>query len=837
VKWFSPLTALMARLTADPGQLHRAEVLKDPTPEIPWLSPGRHLNPNLDTGTDKAGQWQELHDALIDPKAAACLDIRCQMVSCLPWSLQPRPETPQAVTDLVREALEHLNLAEDFEELAKADYFGLVPMEVHWEVRKGRLLPSDLESFDPFFLSFDERRTPLVNGQPMEPGKLILHRYGSQFRNPWGLGRGRTIPRWVRVKAAIAYATYRDYPRYSHDKLKVTYPTGTGDDEQARNIAIAQKLVDAPGLVIPEGMDVEGIKLDSKFETGAKLIEAANGEIALGILGNTLTTGEGKHGTQALGNVHQEQNNRQEVTSARRIEATLNRTLIPWLVALNFGPDVVPPKFAFEHEISAEMKERLDSAMGWRKEGLPVSQSWIRTTFGIPAPIDEEDALKQVAQPEEVVHVNPGPGKAGAAKAPAESDEDDDAQLSADEPVEQMFAFWMQGAMTRQGNVDRLAAQVIREAQSYSEALPSLLALAKDFPTSAGEHLTVALQAARDFGAFEAGSEVKALHLEDEPEMRFDMAPEAALRWLQAKIPMSIKQADALKDGDLRARAFWVAGVEQIGLLQDLQAGMAQGLAKGTPWGEFQATWLPRLEGSGITAKRLRLAYDTHLHSAYMGGRMTSLQDNDLVENLTYVTALDESVRPNHRRVHGVTRPKGDFFWRTHTPPCGYRCRCRIRASEAERAITKDGDSRLTVPPDTGFGEGAPSFASYLNAQAREATTWSPVAEDRQGFEWLASTRPKVPLPALPEPPRVPSGLVADPTGRRIHVPAGVDASPVAAPAEVWLAPVESPEGDLALQIAWIRPDGVLLSVDGVTSSKALTGIDPEPFRRGVRLL
>lgn len=833
---FDRLTNLAARWSSPQGGVvpNRLGVLKDTQPAIPWLSPGGHLNPNLDTGTDKAGQWQELHDALRDPKAAACLELRCQVVSSLPWRLEERPGTSKAAMDLVRFALENLNLVEDFEEMAKASYFGLVPLEVHWEVRKGHLVPRDLESFDPYFLSFGEDRRPFVNGKAWEPGKLILHRHGSHFRNPWGLGRGRTIPRWVRVKTAVAYATYRDYPRYAHDRLKFTYPADAGDAEQNRFIQIAQKLIDSPGIVVPEGMDAEGVRLESKFETGVKLIEAANGEIATGILGNTLTTGEGKHGTQALGGVHQEQEDRQEVADAGRIEATLNRTLIPWIVALNLGPEDVPPLFKLEKQIRADLKDRLEAALSLHKEGMKVSQSWIRTTFGIPAPVDDDDQLPPPApvQPSpEVPHAD-SPGKAGAQGAPGGK-----AELSAtdDTPAFGMFDRWMAETAARQANVARLARQVVLEAETYP--IQAILTLAKDFPTTGGEHFAQVLQAARDFGGHEAAQEVRALHLEDQPQIDFGMTPEGALRWLTGKVPMGVKTADGIKDSQLRARAFWVAGVEQIGLLQELQKGMAEGLAKGTPWGEFRDAWLPRLEGTGVTANRLKLAYDLHLHGAYMGARMAAFQADDLVVNLTLVTAFDESVRPNHRRLHGITLPKGHQFWYTHTPPLGYRCRCRLRASEAERPATPDGDSRLGVPPDTGFGEGAPSFANYLNAQAREPQTWSPVAPERPGFEWLAATRPSYPVPQARAMAGSASGLVADPTGRVVHAGTLADALTIQAASEIWLAPVESPEGELALQLAWITPEGVATAVGGVVPQTGFRAIDPTPFRYGVKLL
>ena len=817
--------------------LKQMSVLRETGYQIPWLGLGRTLNPNLDTGTEGIGTWRELHDALRDPKASACLDLRCQVVADLPWNLVPRPGTSPAAVDLVRRALEGLNLVEDIEEMAKAAYYGLVPLEVHWDVVKGELLPVDLESFEPIHLSFNPDRQPVIAGEVAEAGHLILHRHGSHFRNPWGLGRGRTIPRWVRVKVAIAYATYRDYPRFAHDRIVFRYPDGTQDEEQARYIQIAAKLMDSPGVVIPEGMTAERLQLESKFEMGVKLLDAADAQIATGILGNTLTTSEGRHGTQALGNVHQEQTDRQESADARRIEATLNRTLIPWIVAVNLGADVVPPLFRFEKQVKATLKDRLEAVLKLKQEGLEPSTIWLRETFGIPAPQDETDEL----EPAEAEPAQPAPREPGP--------EDDPGLTLADagmEPADAMLARWADGYVRRQKVAARLVGEALWDAADYGQAWTSAMGVARDFPVSAGEALATAMLAARDLGAFEIAQEAQDLHLADGPAFDYTMSPDQALQWLQGKVPLTFAQVEGLKDAELRARAFWVAGVDQLGLLTDLQQSMADALAAGTPFDAWKSDWLNRLSALGVTEERLRLAFDTQVHAAYMGGRMTSLQANPLVQNLTYVTAGDERVRPAHRILHGVTRPKADPFWSTHTPPLGFRCRCRIRAAEGGRPVTQSHDPRLQTPPESGFGQGAPSFARYLASQAREGTAWRPVPAGSPAWSWLDQAAPKA-MHLAPRPPRMPApeGLVTDPTGRVVAAPSANQQvlDTLQAPAEIWLAPVEGPENQLALQLNYLLPlpnDQVFLvpAQGGVVPRAQGVQVlsDPAPWRRGVRL-
>ncbi len=823
--------------------------MKAPPYQIPWLGLGRTFNPNLDTGTEGIGTWRELHDALRDTKAAACLDMRCQVVADLPWSLVPQPGTSTRAMDLVHRALDGLNMVQIVEEMAKATYYGLIPMEVHWDVVKGDLVPIELESFEPINLSFDGDRNPVVGGQVVEPGKLILHRHGSHFRNPWGLGRGRTIPRWVRVKVAIAYATYRDYPRYSHDRMVFRYPDGTLDEEQQRYINIAAQLMDSPGVVIPEGMTAERLQLDSKFDVGVKLLDAANAEIATGILGNTLTTGEGRHGTNALGNVHQGQSDRQESADAGRIQGTLNRTFIPWIVTLNLGPDEIPPLFVFEKQVQASVKDRLESVLSLRQQGLEPSVLWLRKSFGVPAPQDDDDKLEQPpvapvlpqqpvpqGQPEAKVDPKADPGVPDAAKLA-------DAGL---DPTDAMLAQWAGGYVRRQQVAAQQVGEALREASDFSSAWTGALAVAKDFPVSAGAALFTSMKAARDLGAYEAGQEAQALTLADGSPFDYNLVPDQALRWLEGKVPLTFDQVQGLKDAELRARAFWVAGVDQLNVLTDLQRSLGEALAAGTPFDDWKAAWLDRLSGAGMTESRLQTAFNMQVHSAYVGGRITSMRDNPLVPYMVYVTAGDERVRPGHRELDGITRPKNDAWWADKFHDFG--CRCRPRAAEMGRTVTESTDPRLQTPSGSGVAAGNLSFADYLNSLARENMTWSPMPADAHGWSWLNGSAPTGPLAEGAAPPRVPAtdGLVTDPMGR---VVAALNASQDAldalqAPSEIWLAPMQGPEGQLGLQFNYLRPlsnDQVsLVPVQGGVVPKAQGAqilSDPAPYRRGVRLL
>ncbi len=66
--------------------------------------------------------------------------------------------------------------------------------------------------------------------------------------------------------------------------------------------------------------------------------------------------------------------------------------------------------------------------------------------------------------------------------------------------------------------------------------------------------------------------------------------------------------------------------------------------------------------------------------------------------DLQYVTAKDEKVRDDHAKLDGIVRPVDDGFWKVHTPPNDWNCRCKLRKVAKGTTITKDEDLRNKKP-------------------------------------------------------------------------------------------------------------------------------------------
>lgn len=86
--------------------------------------------------------------------------------------------------------------------------------------------------------------------------------------------------------------------------------------------------------------------------------------------------------------------------------------------------------------------------------------------------------------------------------------------------------------------------------------------------------------------------------------------------------------------------------------------------------------------------------------------RWTGFQDNaDLYPNLEWRTAGDNDVRPEHAALHGLVLPINDPFWKTHTPPLGFGCRCELIQTDAT-VQRKQGYKKTTVPRGFDFNPG-----------------------------------------------------------------------------------------------------------------------------------
>lgn len=150
---------------------------------------------------------------------------------------------------------------------------------------------------------------------------------------------------------------------------------------------------------------------------------------------------------------------------------------------------------------------------------------------------------------------------------------------------------------------------------------------------------------------------------------------------------------------DAHDTSFMVAGAYKAELLADFREAVRRSIEDGTTIQEFRKDFDQIVAKHGWSYKgargwRTRVIYETNLRTSYQAGRYAQLTDPDLLQSRTYWRYKhSESVRfprPQHLAWDGLVLRHDDPWWRTHFPPNGWGCKCRVY-SESDRTLRKLG--------------------------------------------------------------------------------------------------------------------------------------------------
>lgn len=168
------------------------------------------------------------------------------------------------------------------------------------------------------------------------------------------------------------------------------------------------------------------------------------------------------------------------------------------------------------------------------------------------------------------------------------------------------------------------------------------------------------------------------------------------------------------------ARAFTVAKVARLDLLDTIRNSLADVLANGGTFEQWKdriipdlqrAGWWGRVEDKSLTGtsapvfigpRRLETIYRTNMRVSRAAGQWARIQDRkDVAPFLRYSAVMDDRTRPLHRQWHGTILPVDHPWWDTHFPPCGWNCRCTA-TQLSERDLRARGWEVNKAPPPEG---------------------------------------------------------------------------------------------------------------------------------------
>jgi len=176
------------------------------------------------------------------------------------------------------------------------------------------------------------------------------------------------------------------------------------------------------------------------------------------------------------------------------------------------------------------------------------------------------------------------------------------------------------------------------------------------------------------------------------------------------------------------ARAFTVARVTRMDVLEDIHEEVQRALNEGVSLGEFKRDLRKTLERKGWFAPagedaeitlpdgtirkrlapwRLNLIYEANLQTAYSFGRYKQMKDvSKRRPYWQYKSRRLESTRPSHAAQHDRVFHHLHPFWNEWYPPNGFFCYCHVRTL-SERQIHERGltEQKIGVDerPDDGW--------------------------------------------------------------------------------------------------------------------------------------
>lgn len=301
-------------------------------------------------------------------------------------------------------------------DLSDAVLKGFAVGEVMWAVdAAGLVVPAALLSRDQRRFVFDEDRrlrlltwADMVTGEELPERKFIIHQCGGKAGDPYGKGLGHQLfwPVFFKRQGIAFWMVFCE--KFGSPTVKGTYPQEMLDEDQQKLLNTLTNIAQESAVIVPEGTVVDLLEAarSGTVNTYDQLCRFMDEQIAVAVVGQTLTSSQGSSGSRALGEVHAEVQAEIIDADCDLLARTLNDTLFLWLTEYNF-PGAAPPQVwrprPTREEDEAKVKQaRIDArdkarsfvtAMrndGWEPEdpqaGLEEQAEGAWTYVGKPAP-------------------------------------------------------------------------------------------------------------------------------------------------------------------------------------------------------------------------------------------------------------------------------------------------------------------------------------------------------------------------------------------------------------------------------------------------------------------
>ena len=338
------------------------------------------------------------------------MDQRRSAVKRLDWDIVPcEGATPAEKKDAewVEEVIRGMDDFDDvLFDMTDAIGHGFAALEMTWGWVDGVQMPVKVEhrpqGWFKLALNPDISRNELrlrdnsADGEALWPFGWMLHQHRARsgYISRSGLFRVMAWPFLFKNYAVRDLAEFLEI--YGLPLRLGTYsPSATKEDKATLLRAVVNIGHDA-AAIIPQGMMIDfkdAVQGDNKsFDAMISLMERIQSKVALG---GTLTSGEGTHGTQALGQVHQDIAPHLRDSDAKQLGTTITRQLIYPLLAVNKGltDSRRCPRLVFDTQEPEDLKLMSDAVPKLVGMGMKIPLKWAHEKLKIPEAMDGDEVL------------------------------------------------------------------------------------------------------------------------------------------------------------------------------------------------------------------------------------------------------------------------------------------------------------------------------------------------------------------------------------------------------------------------------------------------------------
>ena len=303
--------------------------------------------------------------------------------------------------------------------MVEAYIVGFTVCEVMWTRTKGGIVASDLRFRDQrrfrfesleeaevgFTMKMMTRDSPF-EGVELPPRKFVNFRFWVQANgDPYGAGLGRILYPLVKFKRRALESQLLYSDRFANPTAVAKAPLSATTAEIDTLYDHLSNLSQETALVMPEGYELQFVEPGGSPETFEKLRDALIRDITL------LIAAEDEAGSQGAGSMASSEV-AQGVRAARAqdlselISRKLSKTLVRWIVDLNFGTNVKAPRLYRDFEVKDDTSLSMSDVATLVKDvGLKPTVSWISDRFNVEL---EEEQFSIPEGPSDTSGVNTG---------------------------------------------------------------------------------------------------------------------------------------------------------------------------------------------------------------------------------------------------------------------------------------------------------------------------------------------------------------------------------------------------------------------------------------------